>query len=132
MEGRSGGETQHLQGEGAVSTLPVTQRGRDMTKTFIAILIAAAATPALAEAPIIATSTVQTADLDLSTAKGQRALDLRLNQAVKEVCGPASDVDIAGKNEVRRCRVETLAQLAGERDQRIARASGEPIEVAAR
>ena len=111
---------------------PVTQRGRDMTKTFIAILFAAAATPAPAEAPIIATSTVQTADLDLSTAKGQRALDLRLNQAVKEVCGSASDVDIAGKNEVRRCRVETLAQFAGERDQRIARASGEPIEVAAR
>jgi UrcA family protein len=102
-----------------------------MTKIFLATLLAFTATPALAE-PVIATSTVQTADLDLSSAKGQRALDLRLSQAVKEVCGTASDVDIAGKNDVRRCRVETLARLSSERDQRIARASGEPIEVAAR
>jgi len=103
-----------------------------MTKTFIAILLAATATPALAEAPVIATSTVQTADLDLSRAQGQRALDRRLAEAVKEVCGIASDVDIAGKNDVRRCRVETLASLADERDQRIAAASSQPIKVAAR
>lgn len=102
-----------------------------MTKLFFATLLAFTATPVLAE-PITASSTVQTADLDLSSAKGQRVLDLRLNQAVKDVCGEASDVDIAGKNEVHRCRVETLAKAASERDQRIARASGEPIEVAAR
>jgi len=103
-----------------------------MTKFFLATLLAFSATPALAAPPVIATSVVQTADLDLSTAKGQRALDLRLTQAVKEVCGTASDVDIAGKNEVRRCRVDTLANLSAERDQRIAAASGSPIKVAAR
>ena len=103
-----------------------------MTKIFIATLLAFSATPALAEAPAIFTATVQTADLDLSSAKGQRVLDRRLSQAVNEVCGTASDVDIAGKNDVRRCRVDTLAQLSSERDQRIARASGKPIEVAAR
>ncbi|MDP9422413.1 MAG: UrcA family protein [Pseudomonadota bacterium] len=103
-----------------------------MTKIFLATLLAFAATPALAEQPVTVISTVQTADLDLASAKGQRALDRRLSQAVKEVCGTASDVDIAGKNDVRRCRTETLASLASERDQRIARASGEPIEVAAR
>jgi UrcA family protein len=103
-----------------------------MTKIFFATLLALSATPALAEQPVTSTSIVQTADLDLSTAKGQRALDLRLSQAAKEVCGTASDVDIAGKNDVRRCRVETLANLSAERDQHIARASGEPIEVAAR
>jgi UrcA family protein len=103
-----------------------------MTKIFLAALLAFTATPALAEAPVTVTSTVQTADLDLSSAKDQRALDRRLEQAVKEVCGTASDVDIAGKNDVRRCRADTLAGLASERDQRIARASGEPIEVAAR
>lgn len=102
-----------------------------MTKIFLATLLAFTATPALAE-PVVATSTVQTADLDLSSSKGQRALDRRLQSAVKEVCGTASDVDIAGQNDVRRCRVETLASLASERDQRIARASGDPIEVAAR
>ena len=103
-----------------------------MTKFLLATLLAFIATPALAEAPTIATSTVQTADLDLSTSKGQRALDQRLNQAIKEVCGAASDANIEGKNDVRRCRVETLAQLASERDQRVARANGAPIEVAAR
>jgi len=103
-----------------------------MTKTIIALFLAATATPALAQPPVIATSTVQTADLDLSTANGQRALNQRLNQAVREVCGIASDADIAGKNEVRRCRVDTLAELASDRDERIARANGEPIKVAAR
>lgn len=102
-----------------------------MTKIFLATLLAFTATPALAE-PITVSSTVQTADLDLSSATGQKALDRRLALAVNEVCGTASDVDIAGKNDVRRCRVETLASLASERDQRIARSSGAPIEVAAR
>ena len=103
-----------------------------MTKLFLATLLAFSATPALAEPPVIATSIVETADLDLSSQSGQRALDHRLNQAVKEVCGTASDVDVAGKNDVRRCRVETLASLASERDQRIAAASSQSIKVAAR
>jgi UrcA family protein len=103
-----------------------------MTKIFLASLLAFSATPALAEPPVIATTIVQTADLDLSSQAGQRALDQRLAQAAKEVCGTASDVDIAGKNDVRHCRVETLASLSAERDQRIANASGGPIMVAAR
>ena len=103
-----------------------------MTKILLASLLAFTATPALAEAPVIATTTVQTADLDLSSTQGQRALDQRLNQAVKEVCGTASDADIAGKNDVRRCRVDTLASLSDDRDQRIAAASNQPIKVAAR
>ncbi|WP_294122396.1 UrcA family protein [Sphingomonas sp.] len=103
-----------------------------MTKIFLATLLAFTATPALAEQPVTAVSIVQTADLDLSTASGQRALDQRLAQAAKEVCGTASDVDIAGTNDVRHCRVETLAGLSAERNQRIAAASGSPIKVAAR
>jgi UrcA family protein len=103
-----------------------------MTKIFLASLLAFTATPALAEPPAVISTTVQTADLDLSSASGQRALELRLGQAVKEVCGTASDVDIAGKNEVRRCRVDTLAKLGSERDQRIAEVSSKPIEVASR
>lgn len=103
-----------------------------MTKIILATLLALSATPALAEPPVIATSIVATADLDLSTANGQRVLDQRLVQAVKEVCGTASDVDVAGKNDIRRCRVETLAGLSVERDQRIAAASANPIRVAAR
>lgn len=103
-----------------------------MTKIFLATLLAFTATSALAEPPVTVSTTVQTADLDLSSAAGQRALNHRLGLAAKEVCGKASDVDVAGKNDVRRCRAETLASLASERDQRIADASNQPIEVAAR
>ena len=103
-----------------------------MKHMVLTLVLALTATPALAEQPVTSTSIVQTADLDLSSQAGQRALDRRLTQAVKDVCGTASDVDIAGKNDVRRCRVETLASLSAERDQRIAAASGSPIKVAAR
>ena len=103
-----------------------------MTKIFIATLLAFTASPALAEPPVISTSTVQTADLDLSSKAGQRALDHRLSVAAKEVCGTASDADISGKNDVRRCRVETIARVASDRDQRIAAASSQPVEVASR
>jgi UrcA family protein len=103
-----------------------------MTKIFLATLLAFTATPALAEAPVSVSTTVQTADLDLSSAAGQRALNHRLAIAAKEVCGSASDADVEGKNDVRRCRAETLASLAAERDQRIAAASAQPIKVAAR
>ena len=103
-----------------------------MTKIFLATLLAFSATPALAQPPALATSVVQTADLDLSTARGQRALDLRLSQAAREVCGTTSPADLAGQNEVRRCRVETLASLSAERDERIAAASAQPIKVAVR
>jgi UrcA family protein len=103
-----------------------------MTKILFATLLAFSATPALAEPPVIATSFVETAGLDLSTPQGQRALDQRLSRAVKQVCGTASDADLSGQNEVRRCRVDTLASVSAERDQRIAAASASPIKVAAR
>ena len=61
---------------------------------------------------------VSTGDLDLSTATGRAALDHRLVTAAKDVCGYASDVDLAGKNEVRACRTKVLAE---------ARANGETL-----
>jgi len=103
-----------------------------MTKILIATLLAFTATPAFAEQPARVSSIVQVADLDLSTAKGQRALDRRLHQAVKDVCGIASPSDLAGQNRVRDCRVDTLAGLTAEREQRIASASSSPIQIAAR
>ena len=102
-----------------------------MIKTSIALLLAFSAVPAFAEAPAAAT-TVQTADLDLSSAKGQRSLDRRLQQAASEVCGVASPSNLEGQNDVRKCRKDTVASLKAERDQRVAKASGQPIEVAAR
>lgn len=102
-----------------------------MTKIFIATLLAFTATPALAE-PVTVSTTVQVADLDLSSKAGQRSLDRRLSQAVIELCGTASDADPAGKNDVRKCQKETFARVTLERDQRIAAASSQPIELASR
>lgn len=104
-----------------------------MTKTIFALLLSlAVAAPAFAEPPVQASSIVKTADLNLASETGQRLLERRISVAIDEVCGTASDFDLAGKNEVRRCRVETRAKVASDRDQRIAAASPQPIEVAAR
>ena len=83
------------------------------------------AAPALAEAPASDTniSLVRTADLDLRSAEGQRKLDHRLAVAAREVCGTASDVDVEGKNEVRKCRDETLALARSQRDAVLAEAN---------
>ena len=67
-------------------------------------------------------SFVRTADLDLSTGAGQRQLDIRLAHAAREVCGTASDVDLQGKNEVRKCRGEVLARAHGDRNALLAAA----------
>ena len=75
--------------------------------------------PALAQNVAI----VQTADLDLSTASGRAALEHRLVTAAYEVCGTASDADLAGKNKIRECRVDVLAKARAE-GQRLASSSG--------
>lgn len=49
-------------------------------------LAGAAITPALAGNTDRMTMTVSIADIDLATAKGQRALDQRLEKAVRTVC----------------------------------------------
>jgi len=76
------------------------------------------AAPALAQEPAseINVSLVRTVDLDLGSSDGQRRLDQRLANAAREVCGTASDVDVEGKNEVRKCRDDTLAKAKGQRD----------------
>ena len=81
---------------------------------LVSALITAAAikaAPALAEpaSSPVAVTVVHTSDLDLTTAAGQRQLDRRLARAAREVCGEASDADLAGKNEVRSCRETVLA-----------------------
>ena len=86
--------------------------------------------PALAEAaPAQNVSVVRTADLDLSTTAGQRQLDQRLVTAAYQVCGTASDVDLAGKNDVRQCRADVLAKARENGEQLASR--GVEIKVAA-
>lgn len=76
------------------------------------------AAPALAQEPAsnVSISLVRATDLDLGSRDGQRKLDQRLANAAREVCGTASDVDLRGKNDVRKCRDETLAKANGQRD----------------
>jgi len=83
------------------------------------------AAPALAETPQQAqtyVSHVRTADLDLSTATGQRVLHLRLARAAREVCGIASDVDLKGQNEARQCREDALTRANAEGEASFAQA----------
>jgi UrcA family protein len=112
-----------------------------MKQTLKIIAISALATaalikgvPALAEAGSAQNvSIVQTGDLDLSTSAGRSALDHRLVIAAREVCGTASDVDLAGKNQVRGCRSDVLAQARARSAAVVAsRASEGSILVAAR
>ena len=99
-------------------------------------LIAAAiikGAPALAEPtanPDVNVSIVATADLDLTTRAGQRTLDERLVHAASEVCGTASDFDLAGRNQVRACRASVLAEARSKGEQLASR--GTPIVIAAR
>jgi UrcA family protein len=75
---------------------------------------------------------VHTADLDLDSQAGRQRLERRLAAAAIEVCGTASDFDLAGKNEVRRCRDETLAEARSRSDRIVAAAAtGAPIAVSA-
>jgi len=99
--------------------------------TLAAIASAATITPTVAAEPVTVSSIVQTADLDLSSDSGRHELDLRIVKAAREVCGEASDVDLEGKNTVRQCREETIAEAAAQREQLIAAArNGTPILVA--
>ena len=98
--------------------------------TAAAFLITAAAikaVPAFAEpAPVSANvSIVHTADIDLSTNAGRRQLDQRLVIATREVCGNASDADIAGKNQIRACRHNVLSDARSKSDAIIAGRGGD-------
>jgi UrcA family protein len=87
--------------------------------------------PAFAEpVPVQNVSVVHTSDLDLSSKKDRETLDHRLVIAARDVCGAAADVDLAGKNQVRACRVDVLAKARAESRELADR--GEAIIVAAR
>jgi UrcA family protein len=88
--------------------------------------IAALAT-ALAGAPVLAqghgataTFVVRTADLDLASSAGRRALDRRIGNAVRDACGTASDVDLHGRNALQACRTETRHAAQAQRSAAVA------------
>src|SRR3546814_11412153 len=80
--------------------------------------------PALAQEAALADQTefVSYDDLDLGNAADVRILDRRIRTAVEAACGPASNADPAGRNEVRRYRAETTARVAPQRHVAIAEA----------
>jgi UrcA family protein len=85
--------------------------------------------PALAEAtPAQNVTIVHTSDLDLTSKAGRAALGHRLVIAAYDVCGTASDADLAGKNQARLCRENVLAKARRESEQLASR--GGPIVVA--
>jgi UrcA family protein len=84
------------------------------------------AAPALAQQPggtEANISRVWTGDLDLRSEAGRSKLELRLARAAREVCGTASDADVAGKNDVRKCRDEALARATDNQAALLAAAS---------
>jgi UrcA family protein len=104
---------------------------------FASFLVAAAAikaVPAFAEPvqPLENVAVVHTADLDLSTNAGRHQLDRRLVVAAAEVCGSASDTDLAGQNDLRLCRKDVLAKARARSDALHAARSEEAILLAAR
>ena len=91
-----------------------------MIRYLPALLLAFLPAPALAQPAPAVTSIVRTADLDLSSRNGQRALDQRLTIAIANACGEASPIDLVGQNLVRACKVEARGQVRIERDRIIA------------
>src|SRR5215213_4105060 len=93
------------------------------------------AVPAVAEpvaAQDVSVGIVHTADLNLSTDAGRKALEVRLSHAAREVCGTASDVDLEGKNRVRSCRNAVLADARAKGEQLAERGGAGTITLAAR
>lgn len=69
------------------------------------------------------TQTVVFRDLDLASAKGRKALDLRIYRAAAEVCGSASDLDLVGQNDLKKCRVQTASAARADVDVQLASAN---------
>src|SRR6218665_1337263 len=79
------------------------RRRHKMKKLMILAALAAVSIgqPASAQKAPNPSVAVAHKDLDLRTEAGAKALDRRIWRAVVQVCGTASDIDLAGKNDVR-------------------------------
>jgi UrcA family protein len=93
-------------------------------KTLFLIPLAALAfaSPAIAQ-PTSSRTVVSTAGLDLGTAKGVRALDLRVLHAASALCGTPSPADLRGREAFDQCRADARATADRERARLLASAS---------
>lgn len=87
---------------------------------FMVMLTVSFLTPARGQVPDPSVAVVSVAGLDLQKRQDLRKLDRRIASAIASVCGPTSDINPAGKNEVRKCRLETNVRVAAARDRMIA------------
>lgn len=101
-------------------------------KTLFLIAAAALGVSAPASAqPAPARLAVSTAGLDLGTAEGARALDLRILHAASALCGTPSSADLRSRARHQACREEARASASAERERLIAEArSGVSIAAA--
>ena len=90
------------------------------------IVIIAALAAAAWSAPVAAegdrSQTVSHADLDLASDAGRSELNRRIGLAVRNACGSASDANLKGKNEVRRCRALTYKHISAQTEVAVAAA----------
>lgn len=106
-----------------------------MTRNRLRISIAILATLSAAN-PVLAgqndSQAVSYADLDLSTSAGQATLDGRIDRAIRRVCGSAYPIALRSVADVRRCRVQTLADVQAQRNDALAQAHNTRIQLSAR
>lgn len=93
-----------------------------MKSILITTLLAASAaaftgSPASAE-PLHtrAALAVNTGDLDLSTERGVRTLDLRILHAASALCGTPSPADPRGRIKLENCRADARVTATGQRE----------------
>ena len=87
-----------------------------MTRTFVTAV--AFATFALAGTAQAATTTVETSDLNLSTAKGQAKLEARIDRAARNVCSDTatgSRIRFVDSDCVAKARASVEKQVAARR-----------------
>jgi len=91
-----------------------------MKTLFLIPLAALAFASPLSAQPVNARAAVSTAGLDLSTAEGIRALDLRILHAASALCGTPSSADVRGRATYDDCRDQARATAAAERSRIVA------------
>jgi UrcA family protein len=99
-------------------------------RTLIPIILVAAvaaASPARADHRV-----VSYADLDLTSPQGQAVLDSRLTSAIRQICGRAYPTDLQSQRQVERCRAQTLADVQAQRNDALAQARDDRIQLSAR
>ncbi len=67
---------------------------------------------------------ISPAGLDLTTAEGRAALDLRIVHAARTACGTPSSADALGRSKAAACVADVRLAAAAQRDTMIASAGG--------